>query len=289
MTNKAILFMRHVSNYVPEHTVDFVPNYDCVDECNSKESTILLDSPPLHGYTPLVEESSEPILPPLTPAQYPQTHGHARRPSKTGRPSHRPKGTGQQSALWEQASVALLTHRSVEEAAHKIGVTAATLKRWLKDPEFSTQLDEIRREYLAQQARRIQGASQSAVDTLVALMENEATPPAVRRACAKDILEIVQEMAKHEKAAEEARRAIERMEGMMGALGLLPPEPEELPEPEPGWYERLGSQEAAESPTVNREATEDEGEVSDWVTVESTLEEVVAYPWGGEDEEVTDP
>lgn len=232
-----------------------------------------------------MEDSSEPILPPVIPAIYPQTHGHARRPSKTGRPSHRPKGTGQQSALWEQASVALLTHRSVEEAAHKIGVAAATLKRWLKDPEFSAQLDEIRREYLAQQARRIQGASQSAVDTLVSLMKNEDTPPAVRRACAKDVLEIVQEMAKHEKAAEEARRAIERMEGMMGALGLLPPEPEPEPEPGPGWYERLGSQEVTESPTVNREATEDEEEASGWVTVESTLEEVVAYPWGTADDD----
>ena len=36
----------------------------------------------------------------------------------------------------EQAIAALLSHRSVEEAARAVGISANTLLRWMKEPEF---------------------------------------------------------------------------------------------------------------------------------------------------------
>ena len=36
----------------------------------------------------------------------------------------------------EQAIAALLSHRSIEEAAREVGVSANTLSRWMKEPEF---------------------------------------------------------------------------------------------------------------------------------------------------------
>ena len=45
----------------------------------------------------------------------------------------------------EQAIAALLSHRSVEEAARAIGVGVNTLSRWMKQPEFEAALREARR------------------------------------------------------------------------------------------------------------------------------------------------
>jgi hypothetical protein len=38
----------------------------------------------------------------------------------------------------EEAIVALLTQKNIEEAARSIGIGSATLLRWLKDPDFDT-------------------------------------------------------------------------------------------------------------------------------------------------------
>jgi transcriptional regulator with PAS, ATPase and Fis domain len=47
------------------------------------------------------------------------------------------KGHGSKSERQkEEAIVALLTHRNVEEAARAVNIGATTLLRWLKDPEW---------------------------------------------------------------------------------------------------------------------------------------------------------
>lgn len=45
----------------------------------------------------------------------------------------------------EEAIVALLTHRNIEEAARAIDVAPSTLFRWLKDPDFDGAYREARR------------------------------------------------------------------------------------------------------------------------------------------------
>ena len=45
----------------------------------------------------------------------------------------------------EAAIVALLSHRSIEDAAREVGIAPKTLLRWLKDPEFDAAYREARR------------------------------------------------------------------------------------------------------------------------------------------------
>ena len=45
----------------------------------------------------------------------------------------------------EQAIAALLSHRNVEEAARAIRISANTLQRWIKEPEFDAAYREARR------------------------------------------------------------------------------------------------------------------------------------------------
>jgi Helix-turn-helix domain len=48
----------------------------------------------------------------------------------------------------EQAISALLASRSVEVAARKVGVSAKTLSRWLKDEEFRAEYQAIKKDLL---------------------------------------------------------------------------------------------------------------------------------------------
>ena len=45
----------------------------------------------------------------------------------------------------EQAIVALLSHRSIEDAAREVGVSANTLLRWMREPEFEEACRDARR------------------------------------------------------------------------------------------------------------------------------------------------
>jgi hypothetical protein len=66
----------------------------------------------------------------------------------------------------EDAIVALLSSRSICAAAKKIEVDESTLRRWLKDPGFSAELAESRRQMAGIGIAAIQGSMQAAVATL---------------------------------------------------------------------------------------------------------------------------
>ena len=70
----------------------------------------------------------------------------------------------------EQAIIALLTHRSIEDAARAVGINANTLLRWLKLPEFQKDYREARRIAFGQSVVRLQQASGAAVTTLLKLV-----------------------------------------------------------------------------------------------------------------------
>src|ERR1017187_1478055 len=75
----------------------------------------------------------------------------------------------------EQAIAALLSHRNVEEAARAVGISANTLLRWLKEPEFEAACREARRTAFSQSIARLQDASGAAVSYHLPL-----SPPAWR-------------------------------------------------------------------------------------------------------------
>jgi len=89
----------------------------------------------------------------------------------------------------EEAIVAFLTQKNIEEAARSIGIGSATLLRWLKDPDFDTAYREARRAAFRQSVARLQQASGAAVTTLLKLMIDPTTPPSTRARAADSVLD----------------------------------------------------------------------------------------------------
>ena len=84
----------------------------------------------------------------------------------------------------EAAILALLSARSIEDAARTAGVPARTLSRWMKEKGFQAACRRARRLAFHQQLGRLQQASGAVVTTLLKLAVDGTAPPAVRaRAC----------------------------------------------------------------------------------------------------------
>jgi len=88
----------------------------------------------------------------------------------------------------EEAIVALLSQRNVEEAARVADIPPRTLYRWLTEPEFQTAYREARRAAFGQAIARLHQGSSAAATTLLKLMLDSATPPSTRARCAETVL-----------------------------------------------------------------------------------------------------
>jgi hypothetical protein len=88
----------------------------------------------------------------------------------------------------EAAIVALLTHRSIEEAARAVPVSAKTLLRWMKEPEFDTAYREARRLAYGQSIARLQQAASAASSTLLKIMIDPNSPASCRLRAADSVL-----------------------------------------------------------------------------------------------------
>lgn len=89
----------------------------------------------------------------------------------------------------EEAIVALLTQRNVEEAARVAEIGTQTLYRWMKDPQFDAAYREGRRAAVSQTYARLQQASSAAASTLVRLMVDADAPASTRVRAANSILD----------------------------------------------------------------------------------------------------
>jgi transposase-like protein len=89
----------------------------------------------------------------------------------------------------EEAIVALLTNRTIEEAARSIGVDPKTLFRWMKEPDFDAGYRAAKRAAFAQSIARLHHLSSAAVSNLGKIMLDSATPPATRVRAADSILD----------------------------------------------------------------------------------------------------
>jgi transposase-like protein len=114
----------------------------------------------------------------------------------------------------EEAIAALLTQRSVEDAARSVGIAPATLWRWLKQPEFQAAYRQARRDAFSQSIARLQQASGAAVSTLLVMVDTN-TPASTRVRAADSILnhaassmeleDIEVRVAELERAAEQSK------------------------------------------------------------------------------------
>jgi hypothetical protein len=89
----------------------------------------------------------------------------------------------------EQAVIALLTARNLEEAAKSVGVSTKTLLRWQKLPQFDRAFREAKTVTFRQSLARLQQASGPAVTTLLKILVDPGAQLAVKARCAYYILD----------------------------------------------------------------------------------------------------
>ena len=87
----------------------------------------------------------------------------------------------------EEAIVALLTQRNLEEAAKSIGVAPNTLLKWQKLPEFETAYRDARKGAYRQAVARLQQGTSAAATTLLKTLIDPATPASVKVRAAEAI------------------------------------------------------------------------------------------------------
>jgi transposase-like protein len=88
----------------------------------------------------------------------------------------------------EEAIVALLSARSVEEAAKACGTPPRTLYRWLNDPEFDRAYRAARRKAFGQATARLQHGASAAATTLLKVMLDQGTPASTKVRAAECVL-----------------------------------------------------------------------------------------------------
>jgi hypothetical protein len=88
----------------------------------------------------------------------------------------------------EEAVAALLTARSIEEAARAAGIGTATLLRWQNLPEFQQAYRDAKRAVFEQANARLQQATGAAVSTLLKVMLDPSSPPSTRMRAADSVL-----------------------------------------------------------------------------------------------------
>jgi hypothetical protein len=88
----------------------------------------------------------------------------------------------------EDAIVALLSSRSVEDAAKACDTPPRTLYRWMREFAFDAAYRTARRKAYGQSIARLQQASVAAATTLLKVMIDAATPPSTRVRAAESIL-----------------------------------------------------------------------------------------------------
>jgi len=88
----------------------------------------------------------------------------------------------------EETIAALLSQRSIDDAAKVAGIGTRTLLRWLKLPEFDAAYREARHKAFSQSIARLQQGSTAAATTWLKVMLDPATPPSTRVRAAESIL-----------------------------------------------------------------------------------------------------
>ena len=89
----------------------------------------------------------------------------------------------------ELAIAALLTHRSVEDAARAVDLNHNMLLKWLKIPTFVKEYRTARREAVSQSVARLQQATGAAASVVLKLMTDPNSPAAVKLRAAECVFD----------------------------------------------------------------------------------------------------
>ena len=133
-----------------------------------------------------VEEDLEPRIEALeqtkkTPAVNPELPGPGKRTVR--------KMTSGLSGQQERLILALLEHGNHERAAAALGISTATVRRWVEKPQFQKRYGKARREAFSTCMRRLQNAVNPAIVILSRIMVDLNTPAAIRLRAADVVLD----------------------------------------------------------------------------------------------------
>jgi transposase-like protein len=87
----------------------------------------------------------------------------------------------------EAAIAALLTQRTIEEAAKATGIAPNTLLKWMKEPDFRAEYRDARHDAFSQSIARLQQGTSAAATTLLKTMIDPATSASVKVRAAEAI------------------------------------------------------------------------------------------------------
>lgn len=111
------------------------------------------------------------------------------------------------SAKQTRSLAALLSCKSVEEAAQKAGISSTTIFRWLrKDETFRLEYRKRRSQLMEETLRQLQGVCNLAIETLSQVMEDQEATAASRVTAAKTTLELSLKIQEHQDLAERIER-----------------------------------------------------------------------------------
>ena len=89
----------------------------------------------------------------------------------------------------QRAVACLLSEATITAAAIKANVSDPTLRRWLKQADFSQAYQQARQESYRESLRLLRRAANGAISTLVKIMQDGEAPKSVRVRAAEVILE----------------------------------------------------------------------------------------------------
>ena len=99
------------------------------------------------------------------------------------------KGHGTKFARKKEAAIAaLLTHRTLDEAARAVGISSNTLLRWQQDPEFEAAFRKARLIAYGQTTARLHQASGAAVSAVLKILVDSGVQASARLRAADLVL-----------------------------------------------------------------------------------------------------
>lgn len=100
------------------------------------------------------------------------------------------KGHGEkQSRKQDLAILALLTEKTLKDAADKVGIGETTLWRWMQEDKFKEKYQEAKSQAVSHVTARLRQSMTIAVDALIEMAENPNTPAMARANASRTLLE----------------------------------------------------------------------------------------------------
>jgi hypothetical protein len=109
----------------------------------------------------------------------------------------------------------------VEVAARQAGVSPATVFRRKREPAFQQAIQQMRADMVQRTTGMLLASGGEAAKALLSQVQKETTPPATRRAAARDIIELGMKLRENTEL-EQRIAALEQMADSSGAGGRSP-------------------------------------------------------------------